>query len=71
MWYTSLSKSGGSVPFYLHPVTIQVGSDRFRMEMGFSDRLGVGYNLLGLDVFSRYREPFDGRGKRLAFTRVK
>jgi hypothetical protein len=24
---------GGTIPFYLHPVTVQLGADRFRMEM--------------------------------------
>jgi hypothetical protein len=62
---------GGAIPFYLHPVTIQLGSDRFRLEMGFSDRLGVGFNLMGLDVFSRYRVTFDGRVKRVSFTRLR
>jgi hypothetical protein len=58
---------GGTIPFYLHPVTVQLGADWFRMEMGFSDRLGIGFNLMGLDVFSRYRVTFDGRAKRLTF----
>jgi hypothetical protein len=62
---------GGTIPFYLHPVAIQLGPDQFRMEIGFSDRLGVGFNLMGLAVFSRYRVTFDGRAKRVAFTQPR
>ena len=62
---------GGTIPFYLHPVAVQLGSDRFHMEIGFSDRLGVGFNLMGLDVFSRYRVTFDGRAKRVTFARIR
>ncbi len=62
---------GGTIPFYLHPVAIQLGPDQFRMEIGFSDRLGVGFNLMGLDVFSRYRVSFDGRGKSVSFSRFR
>ncbi|MBI4411380.1 MAG: hypothetical protein HY541_02720 [Deltaproteobacteria bacterium] len=52
---------GDSLPFYLHKVSLQVGKNRFLMNIGFSSRLKVGFNILGLDLFDRYKITFDNR----------
>ena len=58
---------GSFIPIYLHPVGIRIGDDEFGMKMGFSPKLGVGFNLLGMDIFDRYRVKFDNRAKKVIF----
>ena len=33
----------------------------------FSSKLGVGFNLLGMDLFDRYRVVFDNIAKKIIF----
>jgi len=55
---------GGFIPVYLHNLEIQLGTERFPAQVGFSEKLGVGFNVLGrMGVFERFRICFDeGRG---------
>jgi len=39
------------------------------MRIGFSPKLGVGFNLLGMDFFDRYRVIFDNKAKKVIFER--
>lgn len=54
---------GDSMLFYLHLVFLQVGKDQFPMEIGFSNKLRVGFNILGLDLFDRYQVTFNNKRK--------
>lgn len=56
---------GSFIPIYLHMVGIRIGEDEFGMKIGFSPKLGVGFNLLGMDIFDRYRVVFDNRAKKV------
>jgi hypothetical protein len=56
---------GSFIPLYLHKVGIRIGEDEFGMNIGFSPKLGVGFNLLGMDIFDRYRVVFDNREKKV------
>ena len=38
---------GGFIPVYLHDLELQIGPERFLAKVGFSERLGVAFNLLG------------------------
>jgi hypothetical protein len=38
---------GGCIPAYLHDLEIQLGEERFISTIGFSEKLGIGFNLLG------------------------
>jgi hypothetical protein len=58
---------GSFIPIYLHTVGVRVGGDEFGMKIGFSPKLGVGFNLLGMDIFDRYRVTFDNREKKVIF----
>lgn len=58
---------GSFIPLYLHKVGIRLGPDEFAMKIGFSAKLGVGFNLLGMDLFDRYRVVFDNRAKKIVF----
>ena len=60
---------GSFIPIYLHTVGMRIGEDEFGMKIGFSSKLGVGFNLLGMDVFDRYRVIFDNRAKKVIFER--
>jgi len=55
---------GSFIPFYLHQVMIKLRDDEFMMKIGFSPKLGVGFNILGMDLFDRYKVSFDNRIKR-------
>jgi len=58
---------GSFIPIYLHKIGVKLGDDNFGMKVGFSSKLGVGFNLLGMDLFDRYRVTFDNREKKIIF----
>ena len=58
---------GSFIPIYLHKVGIKIGEDEFGMKIGFSSKLGIGFNLLGMDIFDQYRVIFDNRAKKVIF----
>ena len=58
---------GSFIPIYLHKVGMRIGKDDFGNKIGFSSKLGVGFNLLGMDVFDRYRVIFNNKAKKVIF----
>jgi predicted aspartyl protease len=58
---------GSFIPVYLHKVGMRIGVDEFAVKIGFSSKLGVGFNLLGVDMFDRYRVTFDNRSRKVIF----
>lgn len=50
---------GDQIPFFLHLVSLQVGGKNFEMEIGFSEKLKVGFNILGLDFLDYYEATFN------------
>jgi len=51
---------GSFIPVYLHDLEIQVGRHRLMAPLGFSDRLGVRFNLLGrTGIFDYFKVCFD------------
>jgi len=60
---------GSFIPFYLHKMRMRLEEDEFEMEVGFSAKLGVGFNLLGMDLFDRYKVTFDNAAKKVTFER--
>ena len=62
---------GSFIPIYLHIVGMRIGEDEFGMKIGFSSKLGVGFNLLGMNPFDRYRVIFDNRAKKVVFERCE
>ena len=60
---------GTFIPIYLQTVGMRIGEDEFSMKIGFSSKLGGGFNLLGMDVFDRYRVIFDNIAKKVIFER--
>jgi len=50
---------GSFIPVYLHDLEIQLGTERFVGRVGFSEKLGVAFNLLGrTSVFDRFKICF-------------
>lgn len=60
---------GSFIPFYLHKMRMRLEEDEFEMEVGFSAKLGVGFNLLGMDLFDRYKVTFHSGVKKVIFER--
>ena len=53
---------GGLIPVYLHTVDLQLRQHRFSGRIGFSDRLGVSFNLIGrIPLFEHFIICFDDR----------
>jgi len=60
---TAIVGDGDLLPFYLHNISLQLGKDQFVMNVGFSSKLKVGFNILGLDLFDRYQVIFNNQKK--------
>lgn len=59
---------GGLIPVYVHNLPTQIGSVTFRAAIGFSPRLGVGFNLLGRqDIFAHFDVTFSDTTHTLTF----
>lgn len=50
---------GGFIPVYLHELEVQVGTERLIAKVAFSEKLGVGFKLLGrANIFERFKVCF-------------
>jgi hypothetical protein len=59
---------GSFIPIYLHDLELQIGRETIVAKVGFSERLGVGFNLLGRkDVFQRFKICFQDSQGLLTF----
>ena len=59
---------GGSIPVFLHKLNVKIGNIPFQATIGFSERLGVGFNLLGRkDFFAHFDITFSDRKKTIIF----
>ena len=62
---------GSFIPVYLHDLIIQIGDWQVTAPVGFSERLGVGFNLLGrVGVFDQFRVCFDDRHRLITFHKL-
>ena len=63
---------GGSLEVLLHKVSVEFAATEFVAEIGFSQQLGIAFNLLGRkSFFDRFRICFDDRHRRLDVTPLK
>lgn len=61
---------GDSLQTYLHPIEIKLSGYPMATTIGFSERLGVGFNLLGRkDFFERFTVCFNEHFRQVTFTR--
>lgn len=59
---------GSLITVFLHELEIQLGNEIFEATVGFSDKLGIGFNLLGRkSIFDRFRVCFDEKHKIVTF----
>lgn len=67
--HTYLQVGDGSfIPVYLHDLQLQVGAEQFTATVGFSEKLGVGFNLLGrAGIFHRFKICFQESQRILTF----
>lgn len=62
---------GGSIPVYIHPVKIGIGDIIFDAKVGFSEKLGIGVNILGRrTVFDRFLVCFNDDEKYLTIEEI-
>jgi hypothetical protein len=60
------------IPVYLTELTMRVGNNRFKAEVGFCRALGGAFNLLGRQgVFDRFAVTFDDKNETVTFARSK
>jgi hypothetical protein len=62
---------GSSIPVYLHRLPLRIGVQELIATIGFSPRLGVGFNLLGRqDIFTRFDVTFSDSRRTVTFRPV-
>jgi len=53
---------GSQIIVYVHPIRVQLAGNEFDARIGFSRRLGIGFNILGrADIFDRFRICFSDK----------
>lgn len=59
---------GSYIPTFIHDLSIQVGGTQITAPIGFSERLGVGFNLLGrTGVFDQFEVCFNDHARKVTF----
>jgi len=62
---------GSYIPTFIHDVSIQVGTFQITIPIGFSERLGVGFNLLGrVGVFNQFEVCFNDRARKVTLQQL-
>ena len=62
---------GSYIPVYLFKIPVSIGDIEFIAEIGFFDRLGVGFNLLGRrDFFNVFKVCFSDREAKVTFQQL-
>jgi predicted aspartyl protease len=60
---------GSFIPVYLHNLTLTIGGKKVKAPVGFSDRLGVGFNILGRKgIFEHFKVCFSDKKKKITFS---
>ena len=55
---------GSKIKVYIHNLKIKLADNEFNAVIGFSRRLGIGFNILGQEsIFDRFRICFDRKEK--------
>lgn len=62
---------GSQIPVYVRRLPVRIGAIEFKAAIGFSPRLGVGFNLIGRkDIFERFDVTFRESRRRMIFRLV-
>jgi hypothetical protein len=63
---------GSLIPTYVHRLPLRIGNLEVTAHIGFSPRLGVGFDLLGRqDLFERFDVTFSDSRQRILFKPVR
>ena len=59
---------GSFIPVFIHNIPIDIGNTQITIPIGFSERLGVGFNLLGrTGVFNHFEVCFNDHDRKVTF----
>jgi hypothetical protein len=62
---------GSFIPSYMHDLSIHIGPWEVTAPVGFSERLGVGFNVLGrTDIFDQFPVCVNDRTRRVTFQKL-
>jgi len=62
---------GSYIPTYFHDLPLQIGSYEVIAPIGFSERLGVGFNILGrTGIFDQFQVCFNDHVRKVTFERT-
>lgn len=62
---------GSYIPAYFHDLSIKIGEWQLTAPIGFSERLGVGFNLIGrVGVFNQFQVCFNDKDKLTTFHKL-
>lgn len=62
---------GSFIPTFIHDLPFQIGTSQIIAPIGFSERLGVGFNLLGrTGVFNQFEVCFNDHSRKVTFQRI-
>jgi len=62
---------GSFIPTYFHELSIKIGEWQIDAPIGFSERLGVGFNLLGrAGIFTEFQVCFNDKIRKITFQKL-
>jgi hypothetical protein len=62
---------GSFIPSYIHDLSIHIGPWEVRAPVGCSERLGIGFNVLGrAGIFDQFQVCFNDRARRVTFQKL-
>jgi hypothetical protein len=62
---------GSFIPTYFHDLTVRIGEWQVTAPIGFSERLGVGFNLLGRKgIFDQFQVCFNDHIRKVTFQKI-
>jgi hypothetical protein len=63
---------GSFIPTYFHDLPVQLGNYEVIAPIGFSERLGVGFNILGRrGIFDEFQVCFNDRARKVTFEKTR
>jgi len=62
---------GSFIPTYIHDLKLRIGEFEITAPIGFSERLGVGFNLLGRKgIFDQFQVCFNDHIRKVTFQKI-
>jgi len=62
---------GSYIPTYFHDLQLKIGERKINAPIGFSERLGVGFNILGrTGIFDKFQVCFNDHDRKVNFQEI-